>query len=68
MVVTVLPATATAWKTIAYSGLLGAIRPIVLPSNPLATSPPANRCTAVDSSAKVWTRPVAPSIMAGRSG
>src|ERR671910_935948 len=69
MVVTVPPATATPWKTIAYSGRLGAIRPTVSPGlKPRAARPPANWWTRWRSSAKVYVRPVGPSSRATRGG
>ena len=47
IVVTVPPAYAAPWNTIAYSGMFGAMIAITSPGwNPRACKPPANRRTA----------------------
>ncbi len=51
MVVTVPPVIAAPWNHTAYSGRFGAMIASTCPGpNPLAVSPPANRCTESSSS------------------
>src|SRR6185295_6918968 len=64
-VVRMPPASATAWKTTAYSAQLGAITATTSPfASPLSNQPLACRRTASSNSPYVIVRPVAPSMKA----
>src|SRR5919199_314092 len=68
IVVMTPPASATPWKTTAYSGRFGAMRASTSPlPKPRAANPPANERTPCSSAAYDRMRPVGPSTRAGLS-